>query len=639
MFLTILAVMAAVSIGYVLGRLGIRKQRINQEPAEYPWFHDLQMNKEWFQITLRSIGDAVIATDARGNIVFLNGVAESITGWAQEEALGQPLPKVFHIINEHTREPSADPVRKVLATGRIVGLANHTVLIRRDGSEVVIADSAAPIRDNKGHIEGVVLVFRDETDKRRMQEKIRISEETYRNLFYNAQVGLFRSRLTDGIILEANHQIAHMFGYESREEFMDEFVAKEHYANQADRDEMLRMLEKAGEVMHYEAQFHRKDGSKVWMLYSARMYSEEGWLEGVMQDITTRVQAEEKLRYLSYHDVLTGLYNRVFLEEEMGRLADDEDLCIILGDVNGLKLVNDAFGHREGDRLLVRIANILRRAAGEESIVARWGGDEFAIILPSCEKRNPAAVLQAIREGCQQEGCGAVMPSLALGMARRRGLHESLEDVIIRAEDRMYRQKLSESSSIRSAILASLTNTLREKSFETEEHAERTRKLATDMGRRLGLFESTLEELSLMATLHDIGKIATPDHILTKEGPLTAEEWEVIKKHPEVGYRITHASPDLAPIAESILAHHEWWDGGGYPRGLQGEEIPLVARIIALVDAYDVMTHGRPYKPAMTKQEALAELQRCAGSQFDPNLVEVFVEMIESEERILTQGS
>jgi HD-GYP domain-containing protein (c-di-GMP phosphodiesterase class II) len=174
-----------------------------------------------------------------------------------------------------------------------------------------------------------------------------------------------------------------------------------------------------------------------------------------------------------------------------------------------------------------------------------------------------------------------------------------------------------------------LTNTLREKSFETEEHTERTRDLATALGKRIGLSESWLVALSLMASLHDIGKIATPDDILAKPGPLTAEEREIVKKHPEVGYRIIRALPDLAPIAEAILSHHEWWDGSGYPRGLEGEAIPLTARIIALVEAYDAMTHAHPPKSAMTREEAIEQLRRGAGSQFDPYLVEEFIQMIE----------
>ena len=228
-----------IVVGFALGFMAA-KLRANRKPFRaagptlngrgyLPHLHI--MNQEWLRITLQSIGDGVIATDAAGNVVFLNDVAERLTGWTTSEAFGRPLPEVFHIINEYTREPCVDPAQKVIATGLIHGLANHTVLVRRDGKEVVIADSAAPIQDDHGRIAGVVLVFRDETEKRRMETKLRISEETYRNLFHNAQVGLFRSRISDGAILEANHQIAEMFGYASRQEFMAEFKSADHYVD------------------------------------------------------------------------------------------------------------------------------------------------------------------------------------------------------------------------------------------------------------------------------------------------------------------------------------------------------------------------------------------------------------------------
>ncbi len=594
--------------------------------------HPNMMNQEWLRITLQSIGDGVIATDAKGNVVFLNDMAERLTGWTTAEAVGRPLSEVFRIINEQTREPCPDPAQKVIATGRIHGLANHTVLVRRDGKEIVIADSASPIQDDRGRIVGVVMVFRDETEKRRMETKLRISEETYRNLFHNAQVGLFRSRISDGAILEANHQIAEMFGYASRQEFMAEFKAADHYVDPKKREELLRLLEEHGEARHFEAQFRRKDGSLIWMLYSARLYPEQGWLEGVMEDITSRVEAEERLRYLSYHDILTGLHNRAFMEEELARLADEPLVSVIIGDVNGLKLINDAFGHEQGDLLLVKIAEILTETVGDRGTVVRFGGDEFAIILPKQGREEAQEIIRQIRQRCQEGSSHTFMiPSLALGMATRRDPDEPLRRVVRRAEDRMYSQKLVESSSHRSAILASLTSTLREKSFETEEHAQRTRKLALDIGKALGLGESDLSALALLATLHDIGKVTVEDSILRKPGPLTPQEWEEIRKHPEVGYRITLASPELASISEAILAHHEWWDGNGYPRGLKGEEIPLLARIISLVDAYDVMTVGRPYRKAMTKEQAVQELKRLAGKQFDPRLVEVFTDMLSEE--------
>lgn len=462
----------------------------------------------------------------------------------------------------------------------------------------------------------------------RHTEQARRDSETVFRIFDNAQMGLFRARIDGTAILEANHKVASLLGYEDRDELLMECVPRNHWVDSTDWEAVLESLVSHGEVSNYETEFYRLDGSKVWVRLTGRLCNSGQCFEGVIEDITARVLAEERLRYLSYHDSLTGLYNRAFIDEELVRRADDLDVSIAIGDVNGLKLINDAFGHQYGDQLLIRVADALRRASGPECVIGRWGGDEFVIMLPRLKPDETTRIVEAINAACEEERCGSLMPSISLGIATRRGLDEDLIDVIRRAEERMYRQKLFEGGSIRSTIIASLTNALRERSLETEEHVERTRQLAIALGKRLGLSAHRSAALSLMAILHDIGKIMIPDHILNKEQPLTQEEWEIVRKHPEAGYRIAQASPDLAPVSEAILAHHEWWDGSGYPRGLKGEDIPLLARIIALVDAYDTMVYGRPYQKVLTKEEALQELKQGASVQFDPHLVELFVEMI-----------
>lgn len=355
----------------------------------------------------------------------------------------------------------------------------------------------------------------------------------------------------------------------------------------------------------------------------------------VFRDVTLEKQKEEEVRYLGYHDKITGLYNRTYFEEALLHLDDElhMPLGLIMGDSNGLKMVNDVFGHEEGDKLLNRIGEIFKSICSDEDIVARVGGDEFAVILPRSSTDRVNSIIASIKQMCNVETASPISPSVALGAAVKTTMEEDIKNIYKLAEDRMYNNKLVESKSIRSSIISSLKKTLEERTHETEAHAQRMRELSIKVGNIMKLYDNELDELSLLAMLHDIGKIAIPDYILGKPSKLTEEEWKIMKSHCEIGYRIAVASPELAHIANLILSHHERWDGGGYPQGLKGEEIPLLSRIIAVVDAFDAMTSDRPYHAAIPGEAALKELKRCSGTQFDPHIVDSFIDVISDYER------
>jgi len=350
----------------------------------------------------------------------------------------------------------------------------------------------------------------------------------------------------------------------------------------------------------------------------------------ILANALERKEAEKEIQYLSLKDKLTGLHNRAYFEEEIKRLNTKRQLplSIIMGDVNGLKLINDTFGPREGDRLLKKIAKIIKSCCREEDIVARWGGDEFSILLPKTTEEDSEEILNRIRDVCFKTGDQKIPVSISLGTSTKKNYNYDIKMTVKEAEDWMYRRKLLERKSISSSIISSLERTLQEKSYETEEHAVRLKEMSLILGRSLKLTENKLNELILLSALHDIGKIAISDEILMKKGKLTRKEWGIVKRHPEIGYNITASSPQLAPIADVVLSHHEWWNGTGYPRGLKGEDIPLVSRIISIVDAYDVMTHDRAYRKAISKKDAAEELERCAGTQFDPKLVKIFIQFL-----------
>jgi diguanylate cyclase (GGDEF)-like protein len=330
---------------------------------------------------------------------------------------------------------------------------------------------------------------------------------------------------------------------------------------------------------------------------------------------------------------LTGLYNRAFFEEECTRLNVERQLpiSVIMGDINGLKLINDAFGHQEGDKLLIEISKILSQNCRKEDILARTGGDEFCILLPQTTPEEAQGICRRIYSDCVEYGTRedkeTFYLSISLGYSTKTTPGTSIASILTEAEESMYKQKLLERKSMRSSLLSSIKSTMYEKSHLTAEHEERLIGLAKKIGQLLELSEVQLSELELLATLHDLGKLSIDDQILNKAGRLTEEEWIEVRKHPEVGYRIAQASPELAPISEYILSHHERWDGSGYPQGLRGATIPLLSRIVAVVDAYDAMTQDRSYRRAMSEGQAVAEILANAGTQFDPAIARMFADM------------
>lgn len=353
---------------------------------------------------------------------------------------------------------------------------------------------------------------------------------------------------------------------------------------------------------------------------------------GISRDISERKQREARIQYLSCHDPLTGVYNRAYLQEKQKLLdnAANLPLSIIIGDVNGMKLINDAFGPAEGDRLLIVIADILTKCSGQNEIVARIGGDEFAVLLPNTDAQTANAITEKIRAACDSERLekNVIRTNIALGYATKSKPAESFDDTTVLAGDFMYRRKLLESQSLRSSILSSIKTAMFEKSIETEAHAERLAELSKKLGRAIGLPEKKLDELELVATLHDIGKISIDQDILAKTEPLSDEDWNEIKKHPEVGYRIVNSCPELRHIADYVLCHHERWDGLGYPQGLSGGDIPLLSRIVSIIDAFDAMSQDRAYRKAMPLEESAKEIMKNAGTQFDPVIARAFVDVI-----------
>lgn len=442
-----------------------------------------------------------------------------------------------------------------------------------------------------------------------------------------------------GRVLSLNQVAADMLGWSQEnaigKQLSDLFNEVENmYVLKENQDESIDMIEGYSVELYDNMVCIVRDGKRrIFSNSAAPIRDKEGNDLGmvmVLSDITEKKKIEEKIHYLSYNDKLTGLYNRAYIDTILSDLDREEQLpvSLIMGDINGLKLTNDVFGHQEGDKLLTNVARILKRSCRDSDIVARWGGDEFLIILPRTGNDVALKVCDRIRKACREAGRDPITLSIALGTASRTNMQEAISEIFLLAEEKMYRNKLNESRLVRSEIIAGLEKTLCERSCEDQEHSLRMKEMAREVAQALKLEKNDMDELVLLAALHDIGNVAVGPEILNKSASLEAEDWEKIKKHPEIGYRMAQSIPELRAIAEAILAHHEHWDGRGYPQGLCAEAIPLNARIISVIDAYDVMTHHRSYKNAISHEQALEELRRCRGSQFDPSITDIFINMI-----------
>lgn len=349
----------------------------------------------------------------------------------------------------------------------------------------------------------------------------------------------------------------------------------------------------------------------------------------------SRRQVAEQLEYYSLHDQLTGLYNRAYFEVEMYRLESSREYPVTLVsiDLDGLKLINDTMGHKRGDEQLKAFSVLLKKIFRRSDIIARIGGDEIIIILPRTDEKTAAKLVKRIQHVADKYNADqAGFPlSFSVGIASSNGPEQSLEETFKKADDLMYKDKLYHGSCARQNIVKAIFVDLAEKDYVNSGHTQRLQELCFLMAKKIGITEMQKERLLLLSQVHDLGKVTISENILFKKDRLNPEEWKVIKQHPEKGYRIALSCPEINDIANLILRHHEHFNGGGYPLGLKKEEIPLECRILAITDAYDAITNKRHYSQPRSQDEALREIKRCAGTQFDPELVTEFMNIIKSK--------
>jgi len=630
---------------------------------------EIRQNEEKFVNLFKSNPLAALYHDDKGNILDINPRFTELFGYTLEELKAKNIDE----ISFYPLERIGEGLELTKKAQRFQLTKFETFRRKKDGTDIPVQISTSQVKINE-NVQGVIALYQDITIQKQNEKLNQVLYHISRAA--NSQVGLSElyaiiHHELNQVIDARNFYIALLNKEQDQLDFVYYSDEKETNFSSEEltyRNTLTGYLIEQGQslLLDYHSICDLVNEGKVknpgemtkqmcWLgiplkieekvigamtvqnYYDPVSYSEKDvkLMEIAADQVATaiiRKQSEEKITYISFHDSLTGLYNRAYFEEELKRMNHSRyyPLNVIMIDVNGLKAVNDAFGHQQGDQLLKNLAKLVQTTSRKGDILARLGGDEFAIILPNTSLSDTEKFCQRLSNACLQNSFkpAYLNPNISMGYASQDGSLASSEELIREADEKMYQNKIFNTKSREKHLLNAFLAILAERDPHTENHAYRMAEIAVIMGKKFHLDNYDLNRLRLLALLHDIGKIGIPEKILFKPGALTPAEWKKMKDHCQIGYRIAKNIPDFSSICKEILYHHEKWDGSGYPVGLQGEEIPLLSRIISIIDAYDTMQSKRPYKKSVNQKMALQKIKENNGTQFDPNLVPIFLSIV-----------
>lgn len=579
-------------------------------------------------------GSAMILSDENGRVAMANEEFCRLTGYAREEverclfwtAFVPPdeLPRLREITSRRQEAPETVPRRY------------ETRLMNRAGKllDVIVCSDFIPGSKQQ------VASFLDISEIRSVQNALEASERRFREFAESLPQVVFEIDMK-GTVLFVNRNACSTLGY-AHEELMGGFNALQVIAPEERDRARRRMRERLlGDDDPAPGEFTgiRRNGSRFPLAIYLRPILSDGrsqGFRGLIVDMTHQKELEERLRFFSLHDPLTRLYSRTFFDEELRRLSAGRDnpVGIVVCDLDGLKFLNDTMGHSVGDRILSDAAALLRRAFRGNDVLARIGGDEFAALLPRCDESALVRIVETIsRETERHNKAFPARPlSISVGHATGNAGDVRIETLFAAADDRMYRSKNDRREAARLFLLKRLQRALTIREFHDGDHPRRIERHLLALAEPLGISGESRQLLGLLAHWHDIGMVTVDESIVLRAGPLAPEEWKEIRRHPETGARIVASFQNLAALAPWILAHHERWDGSGYPLGVSGEDIPVESRMLALVHSYDAMISARPWRPGRSSGEARTEIANCAGTHFDPRMAELFLALPEDGE-------
>ncbi len=626
--------------GKLTGFLGISRDITAQKLAEISLEKERDLSRTYLDI----VHVMIIALDKDAHVTLVNKEGCSILGCKKEDVIGKAW--IDHFVPESYRPELKNMFGLIIAGNLTAHEIYENTVLTSSGEERIISWRNTLLYDENDQVSGILSSGIDITEQRQALNNLRESERIKRVLLSNLAGMAYRCNydpdwtmqfVSDGCFALTGYHPESLLHNKALS--FNKVIAQE-YRERLWNEWALAIAQKLPFRSEYE--IITADNNRKWVLELGQgIYTKDGEveaLEGIIVDITEQKQREAQILYMTDHDLLTGLFNRKYYEEAKARLDEDDQLplSVIIADINGLRIINDAFGYEQGDRMVIETAKLIQGVCRESDVPARTGGGEFSLLLPKTDAKQALIMIQALKSAFENSrtlfGGKPGLLNVSLGFGTKNNPAEPIKAAEREAEAYMNKNKLLERTSQQNNILSSVMATMYARSHETEAHAMRLAVLCRKVGQRLGLPQKSLDDLELLSMLHDIGKVGIEDRILNKNASLTSNEWAEMRKHPQIGYRITKATTEFASVSEHILSHHERWDGKGYPQGLKGTQIPLLSRILAVADAYDAMTQKRVYKKTITKEMAIEELKQNAGTQFDTDIVSLFIDIVTKEQ-------